>query len=61
MFCDMHIFTRESHEVMLGTVNVSTDDLAPATESAAKSLIVSTAIPHFGQLNVTNSTLSTPA
>ena len=40
MFCDMHILTRESHEVMGGTVNVLTTDLLSHNDRAARSLIV---------------------
>ena len=40
MFADMHILTRESQEVMEGTVNVPTTDLSPDNDEAVKSLTV---------------------
>ena len=60
MFCDMHILTRESQEVMVGTVNILTTDLATDIDVASMKLIVWTDIPHSGQLNITSSTPSTP-
>ena len=61
MFCDMHILTRESQEVMVGTVNVRTSDPGPDIDEAVRSVIVRIATPNSGQLNITNSTLLTPA
>ena len=60
MFCDMHILTRESQEVMVGTVNVVTNNLASDNNEAVRSVIVRIAISYSWQLNITNSTLSTP-
>ena len=59
-FCDMHILTRESQEVMLGTGNVLTISFLFDIDWAESNIIVCTAIPHSGQLNITNSTISTP-
>ena len=55
----VHTLTSESQEVMLG-LNVPTTDLAPEAGVPARSRISNTAIPHSGQLNITNSTLFTP-
>ena len=60
MNCDMHILTRESQEVMVGPGNILTSDMASDSNEALENLIVSAAIPQSGQLNTTNSTLSTP-
>ena len=40
MFCDRHILTRESQEVMVGTVNVLTNDLVTPMDGAVRSVIV---------------------
>ena len=40
MFCDMHILTRESQDVMLGTLNVPTTDLNADDDEAVRSLTV---------------------
>ena len=40
MSCDMHILTRESQEVMEGTVNVPTTDLGTDNDGAVRSLTV---------------------
>ena len=56
---DMHTLTRESQEVVVGEILVS-KVLVPDVEVATKRLIVLTDIPHFGQLNIITSTLSTP-
>ena len=58
MSCDMHVLTRESQEVMAGTLNVLTT-LNSNSDEAVLSLIVWTDISHSGQLNITNSTLLT--
>ena len=55
----MHTLTRESQEVVVGEILV-TKVLLPDIVVALKRLIVLTDIPHFGQLNITTSTLSTP-
>ncbi len=49
----MHTLTRESQEVTVGLV-------VPAKPKLVRSVILSTAIPHSGQLNNTISTLLTP-
>ena len=56
---DMHTLTRESQEVVVGKILVRKVLLADK-ELALMSLIVLTAIPHSGQLNITTSTLPTP-
>ena len=40
VFCDMHILTRESQEVMAGTENVLTNVLDSSIDEAVRSLIV---------------------
>ena len=40
MFRDMHILTRESQEVMVGTVNDLTTDVMSDSTEAVRSLIV---------------------
>ena len=41
MFYDMHILTRESQEVMSGTGNVLTANLAPSIDETVKSELIS--------------------
>ena len=57
---DAHTLTSESQEVRLG-LTTPTDDLDSwrDVDEALQSPMASTAIPHSGQLNMTNSTLFT--
>ena len=54
----VHTLTSESQEVILGK-NDAAGTLAPDIEEALQIPIRPTAIPHSGQLNITNSTLPT--
>ena len=56
---DVHTLTRELQEVMVGLI-VPISVLVLDNDVALLISIRSTAIPHSGQLNITNSTLSTP-
>ncbi len=56
---DMHALTRESHEVFVGLIiikglPIEVDVVVP------NRVMLSTDIPHSGQLNITTSTLSSP-
>ncbi len=54
---DMQTLTRESQELMLG-LTVARFVVVAVVDSLR--VILSTDIPHSGQLNITTSTLSTP-
>ena len=56
---DMHTLTSELQEVMVGII-APIGGLVLDNDEALLIAIPSTAIPHSGQLNITNSTLSTP-
>ena len=56
---DMHTLTSELQEVMVGII-APIGGLVLDNDEALLIAIPSTAIPHSGQLNITNSTLFTP-
>ena len=55
---DMHTLTRESQEVMIGLIVARTFPIDAVVVDPWRE-ILSTDIPHSGQLNITTSTLST--
>ncbi len=56
---DMHTLTRESQEVMVGLIAARIIPLDAIVVDPWR-VILSTDIPHSGQLNITTSTLATP-
>ena len=56
----VHTLTSELQEVMVGLIAPACVLMVPDIDVALQIPMVRTAIPHSGQLNITNSTLFTP-